>query len=145
MNKLLFIICLFISGFLFAQDSLKTDFEKFESKISRYENSLDSSFIRYGNSCNKFQLQWIKSIDNLSIETINAKNDRIVFKGFTGKNYCSDLKRFEKLNKKASKKKDNYGLWVFSIKSIGNEYIIVTGKQLTGSIHQQIYYYERIE
>jgi hypothetical protein len=90
---------------------------------------LDSSFINYDNSCYFFKLQWIAYIDDLRIETISIKDDNVGVRILKGKDYCSDLKRIDKLNKKKLKKKDIYGIWFFYKKTIGNKYVIITGEK----------------
>ncbi|MGB1269688.1 MAG: hypothetical protein ACPG45_08100 [Flavobacteriaceae bacterium] len=145
MKTILLLFFLSLEIFAFAQDSLSTDFKKYNIKISEYECALDSSFVSYNTSCEKFQLIWIEYINNSGTDIVRIKENSFSFRVLNQENYCSDLKEIEKLNKKNSRKKNTYGLWFFSQKPIGDRYVIITAEQAISSVNQEIYYYERVK
>ena len=129
----LILFCTF-SKISFAKDSLPSNFAQFRIDLEAYKSSLDTNERIQATSCENYILKWTVNITN------NLGWNQAI-KGDLGE-LCSDLKQYDKLNKKTLRKKKSYGMTYYIYKYIGNRYLIVTGTIGTGSINETIFYYE---
>lgn len=118
-------------------DSIQINFLKFKLAFDEYQNQLKSNTSVFNLSCINYQLKWRVRISpgfgkNRGIETYSS-------------HLCNDLKVFAKINQETDNQEYQSFLWQYGYQYIGNKYAIVHGFQLTGSINQEIYYYELIE